>query len=262
MHRKLILFSLLLFFTVNFAVCQEKWDLQKCINQAIQNSIAVKQAQIGISRAGNELTRSKGARLPNLNAGVNLGLGFGRSINPITNAFIQNNFLSNTFFVGGNVPVYAGDRINKSIQQSKINLEASKLEAKATENDIALTIAASYLNILLAEEQVENAKKRLEQSESQLAQTDKLIQAGSLPENDRLDILAQMALDQQGIVDAENLVAINYLALKQAMLVDPSVGIIIEKPALLDAMLVSPVDFVLNDVYTNAIGFLPDIKSE
>ena len=261
MQMKFVQSIILFLFCINAAFSQEKWSLEQCIQKAIENSLNVKQAKLGMAQAEVNLRQNRAARLPNLNAGINTGLGFGRSINPITNTFIQQNFLSNTFFVGGDVPIYGGNQIKNSIDQSRIDAQAALYDTKNAENTIALSVAAAYLNILLAEEQLVNAQKRLEQSQSQLNQTDKLIQAGSLPQNDRLDILADIAVQQQGIVDAQNLVAINYLTLKQSMNIEPSIGVIIEKPELLESMLLGSTDFSLNEVYTNAAGIMPNIKA-
>ncbi|MBK8563852.1 MAG: TolC family protein [Saprospiraceae bacterium] len=89
--------------------------------------------------------------------------------------------------------------INNTIKQGKINLKAAEQDAASSFNDIALSIANAYLNILLSEEQLENATGA-GAFQQQLDQTDKRIAAGTLPINDRLDVLAQIANDEQAIV--------------------------------------------------------------
>ena len=56
------------------------------------------------------------------------------------------------------------------------------------------------MNVLFAEEQLDAAVKRKELSESQLDQVDKLIRAGARPQNDRLEILATIARNDQAII--------------------------------------------------------------
>jgi outer membrane protein len=63
---------------------------------------------------------------------------------------------------------------------------------------------------LLSEEQLANARRQLEQSNQLLEQTDKLIRAGALPVNDRLEILSQVAMNEQSVVQAQNAVESNY----------------------------------------------------
>ena len=44
------------------------------------------------------------------------------------------------------------NRINNTIKQSGYNLQASINDLAQTKNDISLTIASAYLNVLFAEE--------------------------------------------------------------------------------------------------------------
>ncbi len=261
MLRKLtfgLIASLFFFQCLN---AQERWSLAKCIEHARQNSLTIKQAQYQISSAELNLTQNRLNRLPNLNGNINGGLQLGRSIDPTTDQFVQQNFGANSVSVSSSIILYGGNRINNSIEQSKYDLEAARLEAQAASYDIALQVAGGYLNILLSEEQLENARKRMELSESQLEQTDKLINAGTLPQNDRLDILAQIALDRQAIIEAQNLVDLNYLSLKQLLELDPNVGLLIEKPNFGDIPVRDPAKFNLNEIYTAAMKTQPIIEA-
>ena len=261
MFRRFLFLTLMVTGTIQLALAQEKWSLEKCITHAIQNSLEIKQAHFSIRDAELDLRQSRMSRLPNLNASIGGGYQFGRTINPVTNDFEQQSIGFNSINLNAGIQLYGGNEINNAIQRSKIDIEAAKLDAKASSDLIALDVATAYLSILLAEEQLQNARNRLSLSEDQLAQTDKLIEAGSLPQNDRLDILAQMALDNQGIIEAQNLVDINYLNLKQILQLDPSVGIVIEKPAILDAEIANPESYLLNDIYTTALGTQANIKA-
>ena len=252
-----IVFTLL----ISSSYAQEKWSLEKCITQAQQNSLSVKQAQFDVSRANLNLKQSQLSRLPSLNGTISGGYSFGLSLNPTTNTLQNLSNGINNLSLSSGMLIYGGNRINNSIKQSKIDIEAAKLNIEAAANDVGLNVASAYLNILLAEEQLENAKKSLSLSESQLEQTDKLIEAGSLPYNDRLDIIAQMALDQQRIIEAENLVISNYLTLKQLMLVEPSQEVVIEKPVIPELEYTNPENFVLEKTFNSALSNLPDIQA-
>ncbi|MEZ5042061.1 MAG: TolC family protein [Saprospiraceae bacterium] len=254
--------TLLLFLslTLSIAHAQEYWSLEKCINYARQNNLLVKQAQYGILNAELSNKQSRMNRLPNLNGSVRGGYQFGRTIDPTTNSFNNESIGFNSFGLDAGVTIYNGNAVNNSIKQSKFDMEAAKLDAAATSNDISLQVASSYLSILLAEEQLENAKGRLKLSEAQLAQTDKLIQAGSLPSNDRLDFVAQIAREQQAIIEAENLVNINYLTLKQLLVLDPNINMQIERPEIVVPE-ANPESFALNEIYTSSLSTQPQIEA-
>ncbi len=261
MFRQVCFFILTMLTSIQVTVAQEKWSLEKCVNHAIQNSLTIKQAVFTIRNQELTLKQNQMNRLPNLNGSIGGGYQFGRTINPTTNNFEQQNIGFNSIGLNASMQLYGGNEINNAIKRSKIDIQAAKLDADASANVIGLNVANAYLAILLAEEQLQNAQNRLDLSEEQLEQTDKLIQAGSLPQNDRLDILAQMALDRQGIIEAQNLVDINYLNLKQLLELDPNVGLIIERPEILDGELVDPGTYLLNEVYATALGTQPNIEA-
>lgn len=258
--KKILTLLFLLSCSVMMLQAQEAWSLEKCVNHARQNSLNVKQAQYGIldSELANKQARMN--RLPNLSASVRGGYQFGRTIDPTTNQFKNESIGFNSFGVDAGITIFAGNTITNSIKQSKFDVEAAKLDAAAASNDIALQVASSYLSILLAEEQLENAKVRLQLSEAQLAQTDKLVQAGSVPANDRLDFVAQIAREQQAIIEADNLVNINYLTLKQLLELDPNIDLRIVRPEVV-VPAANPDAFTLTDVYNTALSSQPQIEA-
>ena len=258
--KSVTLLGFIFLFTIGLQA-QDRLSLEECIQLAQRNSLSVKQAQIGISQAELTLKGSQMSRLPNLNANFGGGFQFGRTIDPTTDAFINEAIGSNSINASTGVLLYNGNVINNSINQGKMDLEASKLDADNAANDIGLSVASTFLSILLAEEQLENARKRSELSQEQLERTDKLIEAGSLPQNDRLDFISQIAREQQAIIEAQNLVTINYLNLKQLLVIDPNETVEIERPDLTAIQTVDPDNFQINEIYTSALANQPNIAA-
>lgn len=262
MQRKITLLLTLLGLAVLSAQAQNAWTLEKCVDYARQNNLRVKQAEYTIKNTGLTKRQNEFNRLPALSARTSGGLQFGRTIDPTTNTFNTEQIGFNSFSLDLSATLYGGNQINNSVKQSKIDLEAARLDAQATVNDIGLSIANAYLSILLAEEQLANGRRRLELSQTQLEQTDKLIQAGSLPPNDRLDFLAQIALDEQAIVETQNLVAIGYLNLKQLLEIDPTEDIRIVRPESIQIPEgVDPFSFQTDEVYNTALQTQPQIRA-
>ena len=50
------------------AVSQEKWDLRKCIDYAIEHNLSIKQQEAARDQNAVDLNTAKYSRLPNLNA--------------------------------------------------------------------------------------------------------------------------------------------------------------------------------------------------
>lgn len=240
---------------------QAGWTLEQSINYALENNLTIRQAQLQQQSSELQLRGDQLSRLPSASASTSVGAQFGRSINPVSNEFVTINTLFNSFSVGANVTVFAGGQISNSIKQSRVAARAAQLETQAAKNDISLFVASNYLNVLLAREQLQNARTRVRLSEDQLAQTDRLIRAGNLPGADRLDLVAQVALDQRSVVEAENLLANNLLALKQLLQLDISTEYNIASPNIeLDDPLYG-LDIEALTLYQIARGRLPGVEA-
>jgi outer membrane protein len=263
MQKQTTLLLLLLAIAVSNATAQsQRWTLQECIEYARQNNLTIKQSQIQIRTAELNKKENQFSRLPNLNASARGGYQFGRTIDPTTNTFNNQRIGFNSYSIDAGVTLYNGGLINKSVEQNDLDARAARLQTDATANDIALNIANAYLSILLAQEQLDNARANLRLSEEQLEQTDKLIRAGSLPENDRLDILSQIALNEQAIIDAQNQVTLNTLNLKQLMQLDPKEELQIIRPEFLEMPDgVDPTSLRLDEVFSVAIQTQPQIRA-
>lgn len=217
----------------SFGFAQDsQWSLERCINHAQQNNLSIQQSGLSVQQAELTLKGNKREYHPNLSGSVSYGLNSGRSIDPTTNDFVQSTIQTNGVSLNSGAIIYSGGRIPSTIQQSKYNLQASKLDVDNLKNNIGLQVARAYLQILLAEEQLENSKVNLKQLEDQLAQTNKLIKAGTLPENNRLDIDAQIATSEQTLVGNQNSVDIAYLNIKQLLQLEPNTPFVLEKPVI------------------------------
>lgn len=256
-------FGILLVFFTNLPgiFAQETWSLQRCIEHARTNSLNLKQAEFGIARAKLADKQNVLSRLPNVTANSNAGWQFGRTIDPTTNGFKNQTISFNSMSLNAGVTLFSGGQISNTIKQGKINVDAAEQDAAATFNNIALSIANAYLNILLSEEQQDNAIKRRRLSQDQLEQTDKLIAAGTLPVNDRLDVLAQIANDEQALVQAQNTIEINYLTLKNLMQLDPATPIKIERPSFVIPTDANPDGLDFLSVYAQAVNTQPQIAA-
>jgi outer membrane protein len=253
---------LLLFFTFTLSLpAQEKWGLERCIREALQNSLTLR--QIELNQQSFEITgkQLRLERLPNLNLSSNAGVSFGRVINPATNDFeTENSFYQSAGFSSG-LMLFNGFRLRNSIRQNNVYTDAAREDVLQAENDLALNIALAYLNVLFAYENHEIATRRLRLTEQQLEQLDKLIQTGARPENDRYDLVAQIALDDQAVVTAQNNIEINLLSLKQQMWMEPQLPLEIERPEINLESLDDLENEFFQAVYDAALKTQPQIKA-
>jgi outer membrane protein len=258
----LVVFWELIFFGLSSSISgQEMWSLEKCISKAQENNLTLMRAKNTVQDAALAVKQERVAALPNLSANLTGGFQLGRTIDPSTNSFSTQNVGFNQGQVSFTLPVYQGGRIRNGIQGAKLNAMASRADLEQSNNDVALQVARAYLQILLAEENAENAKRRVLQSKAQLENTEKLIKAGNLPENDKFNAETQVALDEQGMITAENNIDLSYLSLKLLMQISPDTKMKIEKPSV-----VIPINDELeskgfSSLYTKSLGTQPNIKA-
>ncbi len=238
---------------------QKTWSLRDCIEYARDNSLSLKQAQYGVDLAKLDDKQNRLARWPSLNAAVNGGFQFGRTIDPVTNSFNTQQIAFNSYGVDAGMTLFSGGRINNNIKQGKVDVEASQADALTAFNNLALNIASAYLQILMADEQLTAATNRRNLSQQQLDQTDKLIEAGTIPANDRLDVLAQIARDEQTIIQSQNLIDITFLNLKELMQIDPTTEMQLEKPQYSIPADANPEGLTFIEVYNTALNSQPQI---
>jgi len=245
----------------NTASSQEVWSLQRCVEYALENSIALETSKLNIMDADIGANQAWQLRLPNLTGSSGYNLSFGRRIDPSTNDFINQRFGNQTVSVSGGVLLWNGGQVNNQIKQSKINQEAAELDLKQLENDISLQVASTYLNILFARENEANARKSLELTQNQLDQIDKLIAAGSRPRNASLELIAQIAAGEQAIIAAQNNGALANLDLKQLLQLDPAMDLEIVVPAFSAPTEYEVAELDAENIYDIALENQPNIKA-
>lgn len=253
----LIIYFFIVFFTVK---AQDKWTLEKCVNYAIENNIQLKQADLNVRVSKGVFTQSKMQILPNLNANANQQYSFGRSIDPYTYEFSDNNIKSNNFSISSSITLFNGLQTINTIRQNNINLLSGIQDVEKLKNDIALNIAAAFLQILYNEDIYQVALLQKDITTQQVERTKKLVDAGSLANGNLLEAESQLATEELQVINAENQLNMSYLNLKQILDLDTVENFKIDKPEIS-----SPDEKVylpsVNQVYSEAVTNLPQIKS-
>ena len=208
---------------------QSVWSLEKCIEYALENNIQVKQAGLAIDFNHNLLERSKNERLPNFNAQLNNDYNFGRSLT-FQNTFENTNSVSVGAGLGGNVVVWNGSVMQNNVMQRELDLRASTYDLQKVKDDIALAVAAHYLEILFAQELEKIDESQIEITIQQLDRVRTLVEAGGLPIGATLETEAQKAREEYQLVNSRNRVRLAYLNLFQLLELPPDKTFKVEAP--------------------------------
>lgn len=236
---------------------QKVWTLGDCLDYAVKNNITVKKTVLDKTTASLNYQQQKNNKLPTVYGSASLGVTNGSSIDPITSSFLNQNILSNSFGLSGNMTIYQGNKLNLQIEQNRMILDQSALYQKQAENNIVLNVLNSYLQALYYYEGIESAKYTANSSAQELKLTETKYKNGAISKLELADVETQNAQNVYTVVNAENLYNQQVLKLKQLLELDPSVDFQIEKIKLSDAMDAVPDK---QEVFSQAIENLPDLK--
>lgn len=233
--------------------------LQECVELATENNLNVQRSRLNLETAETNLKQTEFQRYPSANAGGSFGYSWGRSIDPTSNQFITQRINSTNLNANSGVNVFSGFQLANSIRQNRKDLQAAGFDVEKATNDVQLNIVTFYMNVIFNKELLENARFQLQSSQNQLDRTVILVEAGSLPRSNELELISQVSTGEVNVVTAENNLTLAYLTLKQAMLLPVSDNIDVVVP---DAQ-VEALDLSVNPetVFGKAERTLPEIKA-
>lgn len=214
--KKIILF-LVAFCSVHLLQAQMPWSLQECIEYALKGNVNIRQAEVNSLLAKNNLLQSKLNMLPGISGDASYNMTFGNSIDPTTYAYVNSSTQSNSYSLTANLALFTGlQQVNAAIA-SKYSYLASQKDYENAQRTIGLNVATLYLQILMNEELQRIAGNQLDLSKSQKERVEALIKQGLLAEGSLYESDAQVARDEQNLLQAENAVMLAKLALKNLL---------------------------------------------
>lgn len=237
----------------------QEWTLQQCINYAWSHNISIKQSEVNRQTQKNNYVASKANLLPTLNGVASNTYDYGRTIDQFTNTFANSEVLSDNFYVSANFTIFGGFQNLNTIRQNQTAYEASEYDLQSNKNTLALNIASDYLQVLLDEELLQEAKDQHEVTLQQVEKTQKMVDAGSQAKGSLYDVQAQEANDAVNEVNAENQLDIAMLSLAQLLDIDSVQLFKIARPqiSIPDNSLINSPDLIYSEALTNQ----PDVKS-
>ena len=209
-----------------------RWTLQRAVDHALQHNLQVKLSALNTEVSKINLRENRASQLPDLSGNVNENLRAGRSVDPFTNSFVNQNIWSTSMGLNSNVTLFAGMQLKNNVQRSRIDLQASEADLAKAKNDMILNIVTAYMQVLFNDELLTTAQLNLSTSQSQAVRAEKLYKAGSVAETNLLEINAQVAADELNVINAQNNKDIAELNLMQLLDLQDKTNFEVEKPAI------------------------------
>lgn len=240
------------------ASAQEVITIQQAIENTLKNNLQVKQAQFSESLNDVNLTQSKAALYPTLNASVSQDLGWGR--NQVASGLFQNtqNYRT-TAGASTNLDLFNGFAKINQIKQNKALIEAGKTNTEKIKNDLILSVITSYMQILFNKDFLKAAQQQLVVAKQQLNQQQQLLDVGNKTLADVSQSKSQVAAAELSVTDAENSLAISFLNLAQLMDI-PSATVFEVQAPLIDSFKNPSAKYNAEEIFQQALTQFPDIK--
>ena len=142
------------------------------------------------------MSLSKLKLLPTLNGQISHDYSFGRALDQTTYIYFNQTVQSDNFYLGGSTNVFSGLQNLNTIQKNKYELLAGEQDLQSIRDNVSLTVALAYLQILLNKELVTANENQLNITLQQIEKTKKLVDAGSVARGNLLQIEAQAAQEE------------------------------------------------------------------
>ncbi|QRM90300.1 TolC family protein [Lacinutrix sp. WUR7] len=264
MKLYLILASL---FFVQFTFAQDTtaattpkvWSLQDCISYAIENNITIKDAVLNKSIAEIDYSKAKSSRLPNLFGSASQNFSSGNTIDPITSNYVTDQINSTNVGINSSVTLFQGNQLNNQIKQNKLFLEQSVFQEEVEKNNIVLNILEVYLQTLYSKESIAIAENNVTASEKEVERAKARLDAGTIALSDYTEAQSQAATNKYNVIAAKNDYQQYIIQLKQLLELSPLEDLEIQ--TIDENMDLVNLELDKMKVYTNALGFLPEIQS-
>lgn len=191
--------------------------LAECVNIAFYNNQDVLQAQLQVERGKLALSQSKINLLPTLNAGYTTGINLGRSIDPFTNAYVNQQYNYASPILSGGVTLFKGFALFNAIRRNSFVYEADKLEVQQAKELLALNIIRAYLNVLSKKELAALANTQKEAAGKQLDRIATLYEQEAIAPGEYYDLKGLYAGDELSVINALKALEDAKLVLAQLM---------------------------------------------
>lgn len=205
MLRLFILSTIILFASFNSYSQIKRWSLDECIKYAKENNVDVKSKRLEIEISKTNLSESKWAYAPSISVNNSYNISQGRVLDPTTYEFIENQTVGgNNTSVSASMNLFNGLRNLNTIKREKMNLNSAILGVEKAENDLMLNVTAYFLEVLLAEENINNYEQVVLSLTTQRDNIVKKVKVGKVTTADLLQVESQLANEKTSLLTVKN----------------------------------------------------------
>jgi outer membrane protein len=260
MRKAILILSLFLSGAIMKASAQQEgpWTLVKCIEYALEQNIQVRKSELSNQRLGLNAEQTKAQRLPNANASVSQNFNWVKSTATAATGLTGSN--GTGFSVTSGITIFNASKLTNLIRQSELDIQSGIYSLETTKESISLNILNAFLQVLYAEELVNNSQKQIVSTSSQLNLAAERLAMQVISQSDFAQVKSQLASEKLSLANAESQLAISKVNLMQLMELPVSDNFEISQPDLSGSINQNRLPDV-QKVYKTALEIKPQIKN-
>lgn len=271
MSKKKYFLALLSLFMMNNirAGNEETWDLERCIQYAVENNIQIQKSNVSEQQQEVSLKEAQAALFPSLSFGMNQSLNY-RPLQDSPNSIVANGMANTSvkkltengnYSLSASWTVWDGKSNTNTIKIQKLNKKMAELDTEISKNSITEQITQLYIQILYSTEAKKVNESILETAQKQVERGKEMMQNGLLSETELKQLEAQWSSAQYDVVNAQTQIEDYSLQLKQLLELDPNTDFQIADLEIADEQALQLVPSS-NEVYSQALLLRPEIQSK
>lgn len=215
--KTILIFCLVWTIQTEVTAQEKKLTLQQCVETALKNNQQVNQSDLQSQAAQVNWQQARANMLPNISGNINYGANQGRSIDPFTNSFINQQFNFSSPQVNGSVTLFNGLQMQNQVKQTNLAYQATKMELQQAKDNLTLNVILNYLQILNNEDILTLSEAQKEVTKQQVERLALLNKEGAVAPFTYTDLKGQYASDEVSVVNATNSLQASKLSLAQLM---------------------------------------------
>ncbi len=263
MKRNGIRFSgivlILIFLQLHLVAETNSLSLEECIQYAWENSTDIVRADNSVESKQSIYKQSKAALLPNLTFNISQSQSYAQNYDDVSTEWVSDNNSTTGFNLSSSMTLYNGAKLLNSIRQKKTELSASEFEITTEKELLSLQVLTAYINVLLAEEQIENYENQLKTMEKQVEYAEAKKSSGVISNVDYLNIKSQLAADKASLISAKSQLRVNQVSLMQMMNMPIQDTLNIVSPEMNNLLRSS--ELSSEEIFNAALDIRPEIKT-
>jgi outer membrane protein TolC len=239
---------------------EKKWTLEECISYAVTNNITLQRQRLQTEIANTDLLQSKLAFIPSLNAGSDGRVGFGRSVDPVTNLITFKQNISHSYYITSNFTIFSGFSALNTISANKFMMMAGIENEKVARNTLIIDILGQYYSVVYTKGLEEASAMQLQNSEEQLNRIKKMVETGKEALAKQYEMESRVSADRLDYTVAKNTANQALTSLRQMLQIPPSESFDVVVPDT-ENLIVLDETYSTDSIYSIAAETLPRLKT-